>query len=178
MQCRFCCSLLLGLGLGTRASAMAFRKKVVIVGDGRSSFDSVCDFNDGCGKTSLAIWLAKDLRFDPNEWIPTVLDSTNTITSIEVDEKQVEVELFDTAGHSAYDRIRKLVYGETCNTDVVLMCFSVDSPKSLKNISEKWSPEVKRFCPNVPIILVGNKKDTRIDQRAIREQNQELVKPE
>ena len=29
---------------------------------------------------------------------------------------------------------------------------------SLENIPEKWTPEVKHFCPNVPIILVGNKK--------------------
>lgn len=25
-----------------------------------------------------------------------------------------------------------------------------------ENILEKWTPEVKHFCPNVPIILVGN----------------------
>jgi GTPase SAR1 family protein len=30
-------------------------------------------------------------------------------------------------------------------------------------------PEVKHFCPNVPIILVGNKKDLRTDQNTIRE---------
>ena len=65
------------------------------------------------------------------------------------------------------------------------MCFSVDSPDSLENIPEKWFvfytfshasltplnrvPEVKHFCPNVPIILVGNKKDLRTDQSTIRE---------
>jgi len=41
------------------------------------------------------------------------------------------------------------------------MCFSIDSPDSLENIPEKWTPEVRHFCPNVPIILVGNKKDLR-----------------
>uniref|UniRef100_A0A672FVZ2 Uncharacterized protein n=1 Tax=Salarias fasciatus TaxID=181472 RepID=A0A672FVZ2_SALFA len=34
-----------------------------------------------------------------------------------------------------------------------------------ENIPEKWTPEVKHFCPNVPIILVGNKKDLRNDER-------------
>jgi len=33
-----------------------------------------------------------------------------------------------------------------------------------ENIPEKWTPEVKHFCPNVPIILVGNKKDLRNDE--------------
>ena len=29
------------------------------------------------------------------------------------------------------------------------------------NVVEKWAPEVKHFCPGVPIILCGNKKDLR-----------------
>ena len=39
--------------------------------------------------------------------------------------------------------------------DVILMCFSIDSPDSLENIPEKWNPEVKHFCPNVPVVLIG-----------------------
>lgn len=38
-----------------------------------------------------------------------------------------------------------------------------------ENIPEKWTPEVKHFCPNVPIILVGNKKDLRHDEHTRRE---------
>jgi Ras family protein A len=60
------------------------------------------------------------------------------------------------------------------------MCFSIDSPDSLENIPEKWTPEVKHFCPNVPIILVGNKKDLRNDPNTIKElgkMKQEPVKP-
>ena len=52
---------------------------------------------------------------------------------------------------------------------------------SLENIPEKWTPEVKHFCPNVPIILVGNKKDLRNDSSTIKElgkMKQEPVKPE
>jgi small GTP-binding protein len=71
---------------------------------------------------------------------------------------QVELALWDTAGQEDYDRLRPLSYPDT---DVILMCFSIDSPDSLENIPEKWTPEVKHFCPNVPIILVGNKKVRR-----------------
>ena len=66
--------------------------------------------------------------------------------------------LWDTAGQEEYDRLRPLSYP---NTDVVLMCFSVDSPASYENIKERWIPEVKHFCPQVPIILVACKKDLR-----------------
>lgn len=158
----------------------------------------------------------------------------------------MELALWDTAGQEDYDRLRPLSYPDT---DVILMCFSIDSPDSLgrdqgvretwapprtgllllkppgaaplgaaspspssphfacapgkcrelaglvegsgkggccwgetaprlrvgpcvlvaENIPEKWTPEVKHFCPNVPIILVGNKKDLRNDEHTRRE---------
>ena len=52
---------------------------------------------------------------------------------------QVELALWDTAGQEDYDRLRPLSYPDT---DVILMCFSIDNPDSLENIPEKWTPEV------------------------------------
>ncbi|KAJ8321714.1 LOW QUALITY PROTEIN: hypothetical protein KUTeg_000185 [Tegillarca granosa] len=63
----------------------------------------------------------------------------------------VELALWDTAGQDDYDRLRPLSYP---NTDVILMCFSVDSPDSLENVQTKWTPEVRHFCPKVPIKLI------------------------
>ena len=140
----------------------AIRKKLVIVGDG------------ACGKTCLLIVFSRD-QF-PEVYVPTVFE--NYVTDIEVDAKQVELTLWDTAGQEDYDRLRPLSYPDT---DVILMCFSIDSPDSLENIPEKWTPEVKHFCPNVPIILVGNKKDLRNDSNTIKElgkMKQEPVKLE
>lgn len=64
-----------------------------------------------------------------------------------------------------------------CVVFVSLQSSSVSSPCSpcnlvpddTENIPEKWTPEVKHFCPNVPIILVGNKKDLRNDEHTRRE---------
>merc|ERR1712021_252390 len=129
---------------------MSARKKLVIVGDGT------------CGKTCLLIVFSKD-EF-PEVYVPTVFE--NYVADIEVDNRQVELALWDTAGQEDYDRLRPLSYPDT---DVILMCFSIDSP------------EVKHFCPNVPIILVGNKKDLRNDPNTIKElakMKQEPVKPE
>ena len=138
------------------------RKKLVIVGDG------------GCGKTCLLTVFSKD-QF-PEVYIPAVFE--NYVADIEVDGKQVELSLWDTAGQEDYDRLRPLSYPDT---DIILMCFSIDSPDSLENIPEKWTLEVKHFCPNVPIILVGNKKDLRNDNNTIHElskMKQEPVKIE
>ena len=48
------------------------------------------------------------------------------------------------AGSEEYKSLRKLTYS---NTDMVLMCFSIDSPDSLENIEKRWMPEVEQFCP-------------------------------
>jgi Ras family protein A len=140
----------------------SIRKKLVIVGDG------------ACGKTCLLIVFSKD-QF-PEVYVPTVFE--NYVADIEVDGKCVELALWDTAGQEDYDRLRPLSYPDT---DVILMCFSIDSPDSLDNIPEKWTPEVRHFCPTVPIVLVGNKKDLRFDDATRREllkSKQEPVKTE
>eukprot|EP01134_Creolimax_fragrantissima_P003098 CFRG3098T1 len=131
----------------------ALRKKLVIVGDG------------ACGKTCLLIVFSKD-QF-PETYVPTVFE--NYVADIEVDGKSVELALWDTAGQEDYDRLRPLSYPDT---DVILMCFSVDNPDSLDNIPDKWTPEVRHFCPSVPIILVGLKTDLRDDPHT----KQELAK--
>lgn len=60
----------------------SIRKKLVIVGDG------------ACGKTCLLIVFSKD-QF-PEVYVPTVFE--NYVADIEVDGKQVELALWDTAG--------------------------------------------------------------------------------
>ncbi|KAI3387185.1 hypothetical protein SNEBB_005218 [Seison nebaliae] len=123
----------------------AIRKKLVIVGDG------------ACGKTCLLFVFSKN-KF-PEVYVPTVFE--NYIADIEVDGKLIELALWDTAGQEDYDRLRPLSYSET---DVILMCYAIDSPDSLANVPEKWTPEVRHFCPKVPIVLVGNKMDLRNDE--------------
>ena len=57
-------------------------------------------------------------------------------------------------------RLRPLSYPDT---HVLLLCFSISCPDSLENIPERWVQEIKHFCPRVPVLLVGLKKDLRND---------------
>ena len=56
-----------------------------------------------------------------DEHIPTVFE-TDTVSMV-IDDKEIEMALWDTAGQESYDRLRPLSYP---NSDVILICFSID----------------------------------------------------
>ncbi|RXN12045.1 ras-related C3 botulinum toxin substrate 1 [Labeo rohita] len=95
----------------------------------------------------------------PEEFFPTVFDKY--CACVMVDGKQVTLGLFDTPGLEDYDRLRPHSYPDT---DVFLMCFSLVDPASFESISKKWHPEIRRHCPDTPIILVGTQLDLRDDK--------------
>ncbi|KAH7984214.1 hypothetical protein HPB52_018203 [Rhipicephalus sanguineus] len=111
----------------------AIRKKPMIVGDGQGS------------KTRLL------LVFGNGELSGTLVATVfeNYVAPIKV---VVETASCDTAGQKDYGRLTPLSY-----PDVILMCFSSDSPGSLAKNQEVHMPEVRHFCPSVTIILAANK---------------------
>ncbi|XP_071451411.1 uncharacterized protein [Hetaerina americana] len=116
--------------------------KCVVVGDGT------------VGKTSLLISYTQN-KF-PTDYVPTIFD--NYTADIVVDKVSYKIGLFDTAGQDEYDTLRHFSYP---GTDVFLVCFAIDYPKSLENLQHKWVPELRSYSSLVPIILVGNKTDLR-----------------
>ncbi|XP_022918311.1 rho-related BTB domain-containing protein 1 [Onthophagus taurus] len=73
-----------------------------------------------------------------------------------VDSVNVSLRLWDTFGD--HEKDRRFAYGRS---DVVLLCFSINNPVSLRNCRLMWYPEIRRFCPNTPVLLVGCKNDLR-----------------
>ena len=137
-------------------------KRLVIVGDAV------------CSKNHL---LNVFIKNQPKEEEEFTFHDTYSV-AIQVEGKNVLLTLCDTTGQERHPRIRPLSYART---DVILMCFSIGSPDSLRNVLEIWIPEVKRYCPDVPIILLGNKKELRNDPETIvklSQKNQEPVKVE
>ncbi|KAI8378398.1 GTP-binding protein rhoA [Blakeslea trispora] len=134
------------------------RRKLVIVGDG------------ACGKTCLLIVFSRGTF--PELYVPTVFE--NYVADVEVDGRNVELALWDTAGQEDYDRLRPLSYPDS---HVILICFSIDSPDSLDNVQEKWISEVLHFCQGLPILLVACKKDLRNDPGKIEELRRTSQRP-
>jgi Rho family protein len=95
------------------------------------------------------------------------------VTDCRVDGRDVQLALWDTAGQEDYERLRPLAYAKA---HVILIGFSVDTPDSLQNVQHKWVEEASERCPNVPVILVGLKKDLREDPLAIEEMRKRSLK--
>ena len=106
------------------------------------------------------------------------------LTDIFVDNVHIELSLWDTAGQEEFDRLRSLSYGTATarepplihiyiatnqklypdDTDLIMLCYSVDSKDSLENVESKWVGEIADNCPNVKLVLVALKCDLREQQ--------------
>jgi len=125
------------------------QRKAVVCGDG------------ACGKTSLLNVFTRG--FFTQIYEPTVFE--NYVQDIRVDDQVVEMSLWDTAGQEDFDRLRSLSYAET---NVIMLCYSVDNPISLENVESKWIDEIVEHCPGVKLVLIALKCDLR-DDRSVRE---------
>lgn len=124
--------------------------KLLAVGDG------------AVGKTSVLLSFTSNTHY--NEYTPTVFDTYNAVTMFQ--DKPVSLAIFDSAGQEDYANLRPLSYP---GTDCFLLCFSLVSQTSLSNVKSVWVPELKKHCPDTPIILVGTKSDLRTDQQYLAE---------
>ncbi|KAJ4420214.1 Rho GTPase [Neurospora sp. IMI 360204] len=118
------------------------QRKLVLLGDGAS------------GKTSLLNVFTRG--YFPTVYEPTVFE--NYVHDIFVDNVHIELSLWDTAGQEEFDRLRSLSYDDT---DLIMLCYSVDSKDSLENVESKWQGEIAENCPGVKIVLVALKCDLR-----------------
>jgi len=116
--------------------------KAVVIGDG------------AVGKTSML--LSYSTNSFPHDYVPTVFD--NYAVNILVNGNVYNLSLWDTAGQEDYDRIRPLSYPQT---DVFIVCYSIISHASFKNVKNKWLPELNQYAPYIPKILTGLKNDMR-----------------
>ena len=133
--------------------------KCIVVGD------------NSVGKTCLLITYTTN-EF-PHDYVSNFTAVNYHDFHVVVNGKQIELNLWDTAGQPEYDRLRPLSYP---STDVFLVCYSIISHTSYENIRQKWIPEIHHHVPLTPFLLVGTKIDLRNgDANALQKSEGEIL---
>eukprot|EP01130_Rhizamoeba_saxonica_P013168 TRINITY_DN5588_c0_g2_i1.p2 TRINITY_DN5588_c0_g2~~TRINITY_DN5588_c0_g2_i1.p2 ORF type:complete len:211 (+),score=36.87 TRINITY_DN5588_c0_g2_i1:25-657(+) len=78
--------------------------------------------------------------------------------------RDVNLCFVDTVGNDENNRGMRNVYQDA---DLVILTFSVISPSSCEAVKTKWAPELQRYAPETPIVLVGTRTDLRTDETAL-----------
>ena len=119
------------------------RRKIVLLGD-------MC-----CGKSALICAYCRD-RFS-EYYTPTVGKMFQT--ELQISRRfMADFVVVDCPGRTDYACLRQSV----CRgADAAVLCYSTDCRQSLENIKTVWYPELQKYAPGIPIMLVGTKSDAR-----------------
>ena len=106
------------------------------------------------GKTSIILTWTQE-KF-PEYHEVTVFDTWKGLKTYK--NQQIDLSVFDTAGHEDLCSMRTIAYP---GTDCFLICYAVDNRESLRTACTKWLNEVRTCAKKVPVILVGTKSDLK-----------------
>lgn len=112
------------------------------------------------GKTSLALAFVN--KQPPGDaYVATVFD--NYAGTVSVHGEQYTVSIFDSPGQHDYEDVRAFSYRDS---EVIIVCYSVNDADSLQNIKDVWIQEAKSHVKRKkPIILIGCQSDVRLKRR-------------
>ncbi len=118
-----------------------FIYKCIVVGDG------------GVGKTALAVRLCKGFFIEDYNM---TIDVDFYVKTIEIDDFNIKLQIWDTGGQERFNSIRSIYYRGARGAAIV---FDLSNQESFEHIP-RWVDEIKReTIGDIPILLIGNKSD-------------------
>jgi len=125
--------------------------------------------NSGVGKSCLLVRFADDIYQE--NYIATI-GVDFKIKTLDVDEKNVKLQIWDTAGQDRFRNITASYYRGAAGIAIV---YDITDPESFFNINS-WLIEVeKNASKNVYKILIGNKCDLDEKRKVTFEQGKEFA---
>jgi GTP-binding nuclear protein Ran len=118
------------------------RLKLVLCGDG------------GVGKTTYIKRFATNV-FE-REYIATVGVEVSTIRFC-TNRGRVDIVCWDTAGQERFGRLRDEYYR---GADAALIMFDVTARATYQNVPQ-WYHDIERVCGSIPVVICGNKVESR-----------------
>ncbi|MDH5401063.1 MAG: GTP-binding protein [Candidatus Heimdallarchaeota archaeon] len=104
------------------------------------------------GKTSLTQRYATSRFLD--DYRMTL--GMNLITkNLTLETKRIQLAIWDTGGQAAFEPLIPMYYRGALGALVV---YDITNEKTFKSV-EKWISDIKQHCDEIPIVIIGNKKD-------------------
>jgi len=128
------------MALGNKYSA-----KILIIGEAGSGKTSLSEryvdnIFDELGSMTIGVdFRAKTIDF-PN--------STNN------KREKLTLNIWDTAGQ---ERFNSIVSGFYRNVNGIIIAFDITNNESFEMVISRWLPQLNQWCPETPVVLVGNK---------------------
>ena len=123
----------------------------------------------GVGKTSI-IKRYLDDQFDKNE--TSTLSMSYVGKTIQIDNEEIRLNIWDTIGQEKYRSISKLFLNET---KIVILVYSIDNGESFKELNY-WYDLYKEFLGEETILgIAGNKMDLYLNQEVDEEKAKEYA---
>lgn len=129
--------------------------KLLIIGD------------SGVGKTCILLQFA-DNKFDDIHISTIGLDFK--VKNLEIDGKNVKLQLWDTAGQERYRSIASCYYREAAG---IILAYDITARDTFASLT-KWIEDIRKNSQDVPIMLVGNKSDLESKRKVSYAEGQEI----
>jgi len=118
----------------------------------------------GVGKTQL---VSKYTRNEFTEENNMTIGVDFTPMKVEINEKNISINIWDTSGEDKYQSITSVYYRGATG---VILVYDITSKESFEDLSTKWMKQIRsNIDPKSPIMLVGNKSDLKDERQVSKE---------
>ena len=119
-------------------------KKIILLGDPQT------------GKTTLL----QNIKNGPNFIMEQIMANKYELKAKSKSKVYTRITIWDGIVSGYRTDYRPIAYKDT---DLVILLYSINAYKTFDNIKTKWLAEVQTFSPDVNILVIGNKKESRLN---------------
>ena len=136
-------------------------------------FSIVVAGDSNVGKTSLINRLAKDVFFDTQNSDSSSFDGLMFSIIVKLESCMVRLNIWDTTGIDDYKALNSAHFADAQGC---VFLYSMNDPKSLKNISYKWKNDFDKYSMSSHVFfLVGTKCDLPKEEIIVKDEDAKEV---
>eukprot|EP01121_Diplochlamys_sp_Union-15-3_P016602 TRINITY_DN5687_c0_g1_i1.p1 TRINITY_DN5687_c0_g1~~TRINITY_DN5687_c0_g1_i1.p1 ORF type:complete len:205 (-),score=25.92 TRINITY_DN5687_c0_g1_i1:88-702(-) len=106
----------------------------------------------GVGKSSIVLRLVSDAY---QEKMDPTIGSSFALKNLEIDDRELKIEIWDTAGSERFRTILPMYYRQS---HAALIVYDISDKKTFDQI-EYWYTQLLQEAPSCVVFIVGNKSD-------------------